>query len=144
LNNIEERWAWQHARQTALWPERESAGGVAWTCPLHMLQAHACSESRRSVRSPSRARNAFRFAHIIGPSPFAHPVVATSRTLLLMPGRFMSPAAACTADAEGAPACHSSQLLRRSVAHVRELLWQMVAFPKAHSTPGASCPQILD
>ena len=56
----------------------------------------------------------------------------------------MSQAAACTADTEGAPACHSSQILRRSIAHSRELLWQTVAFPKAHSTPGVSCLQILD
>jgi len=62
-----------------------------------------------------------------------------------MPGRYISPVAACTSDAaDSVRVCHSAALLRDSIAHARELIWQTIKFPKDHSGPGVSCPQILD
>ena len=144
MHNIEENWAWQHARQKALWPATENTASVPWTCPLHVIRAHSGFADTRSIRSPSRDRNAFRFGHITGQYAYAHPIVAGARALLLMPSRYMSPTAACTADAAGMSACHSSALLLRSIAHARELMWQTVSFPKYHTSPGVSCDQILD
>ena len=117
---------------------------MSWTCPLHLLKVHSGAASRHSVRSPSRDRNAFRFRHITEQYEYAHPIVAGARALLLMPGRFMSSVSACTADLQGASACHSSLLLLNSIAHARKLIWQTVSYPKYHSLPGVSCEQILD
>ena len=145
MHNLNENWAWQHARQRALWPAGLSAGAVSWTCPLRQLRAHSGTQDRHNVRSPSRDRNVFRFQHITSPSDFAHPIVAGGRDLLLMPGRYISPVAACTSDAaDSVRVCHSAALLRDSIAHARELIWQTIQFPKDHSGPGVSCPQILD
>jgi len=144
MYNLEEKWAWQHARQQALWPANANTGAMPWTCPLHLVQAHSGFGNERSIRSPSPDRNAFRFQHITAPSKYAHPIVAGARALLLMPARYMSPSSACTADLAGMSACHSSELLLRSLAHARELIWQTVLYPKYHSSPGVSCEQILD
>ena len=148
MHNLEANWAWQNARQAQLWPtEAPGAGGgpVAWTCPLRMLRTHAGTQDRETMRSPSRARNAFRFAHITAPHTYAHPIVAGARNLLLMPARFISETQACTASAaDSTTVCHSAELLARTIAHARELLWQTVTFPKDHNSPGVSCAQVLD
>ena len=145
MHNLEDNWKWQHARQEQLWPPEAGGGAVSWTCPLRVLRAHAGTQDRQTMRSPSRTRNAFRFAHLTSPHTYAHPIVAGARDLLLMPARFISDTQACTADKHAsASVCHSPALLARSIAHTREMLWQTVSYPKEHSAPGVSCAQILD
>jgi len=148
MRNIEEHWAWQHARQKALWPTTQMrAAPVSWKCPLQWLQAYSGGGVPYTMRSPSRDRNRYRFRHITGPHDYAHPVASSTRAPVLMPGGFVSDTQSCAVDTSRRDVvCHSEILLAQSIAHARELIWRTVAHHTGEAPPSrqASCSHVLD
>ena len=144
LQNAQNDFAWEHKVYGTNWNEPNNIE-TSWRCPLQWLDAYAdeAPVSTLKARTPCRARNAARFAHITKDNRYAHPTVKTfTRLRNVEAPKFISDGIMCVLDDSK---CHSEQLLDTSL---QQLLsgqndWHIVQqYPAVNEQ--LECNRILD
>ena len=117
LQNAQNDFAWEHKVYETSWNEPNNIQ-TSWRCPLQWLDAYAdeAPVTTLKARTPSRTRNAARFAHITKQNLYAHPTVKTfSRLKNLQAPKFISDGIMCVMNDS---LCHSDHLLDTALQQI--------------------------